>query len=364
MVIIHYAGITNNNASGVSVVVPQIINNMSLFEDVALYNYAGETVNIKEPVIQINNHNYSDDYHTFPGTFSKPDIVVFHSPFGIPKMKKLIPMLMNDNIPYIIVPHGCFSKAAMKKKRIKKWLAVNLFFNKALKNAAAIQYLCENERKDSVFNLSHIIVSNGIDIPNRISREYTTVKRLTFIGRKDLYHKGIDVLLEGCALIKDELVQKSIEINLYGPGSNEQEREINQIISANNLSNIVKSKPGVFGKEKIDVLENTDIFLLTSRYEGQPIAILEAMAYSLPVFITPGTGFSEEVKIHKCGSVVGFSARDIANGLLAMINNIEFVNEASHNAYTYVSEEYCWGNVTKRALAEYKGVCYEKDSRI
>ena len=364
MVIIHYAGITNNNASGVSVVVPQIINNMSMFEDVALYNYASEAVNIKEPAIQINNQSYSDDYHTFPAPFSKPDIVVFHSPFGIPKMKKLIPILMNDNIPYIIVPHGCFSKAAMKKKKFKKWLAVNLFFNKALKNSAAIQYLCENERQDSIFKLSNIIVSNGIDIPDRISREYKSVKHLTFIGRKDLYHKGIDVLLEGCALIKDELVQKNIEINLYGPGSDEQENEIKQIIFANDLTNIVKSKPGVFGNEKIEVLENTDIFLLTSRYEGQPIAILEAMAYSLPVFITPGTGFSEEVKMHKCGSVVDFSARDIAKGLLAMINNIEFVKDASYNAYTYVSEEYCWENVTKRALNKYKGVCYEKDSRI
>ena len=41
-----------------------------------------------------------------------------------------------------------------------------------------------------------------------------------------------------------------------------------------------------------------------------------------------------------------------------------FLKKASQNAYSYVSKEYCWENVTKRALAEYKGVCYEKDSRI
>ena len=41
-----------------------------------------------------------------------------------------------------------------------------------------------------------------------------------------------------------------------------------------------------------------------------------------------------------------------------------FLKKASQNAYSYVSEEYCWENVTKRALTEYKGVCYEKDSRI
>lgn len=364
MVIIHYAGITNNNASGVSVVVPQIINSMSTFEDVALYNYANETVNIKVPAIQIDNQIYSDDYHRFPVPFSKPDIVIFHSPFGIPKMKNLISILINDNIPYVIVPHGCFSKAAMKKKRLKKWLAIKLFFNKALKHAAAIQYLCENEMEDSIFKLSHIIVSNGIGIPNQIPREYTTIKQLTFIGRKDLYHKGIDVLLEGCALIKDELAQNDIKIVLYGPGSNEQESEINQIITANNLTDIVKSRPGVFGTEKIDVLKKTDIFLLTSRYEGQPIAVLEAMAYSLPVLITPGTGFSEEVKEHNCGKVVEFSVQDIANGILSMINDKAFLKKASQNAYSYVSEEYCWENVTKRALTEYKGVCYEKDSRI
>ena len=110
MVIVHYAGITNNNASGVCVVVPQIINSMSIFEDVALYNYANETVNIKAPAIQIDNQIYSDDYHLFPIPFSKPDIVIFHSPFGIPKMKNLISILINDNIPYVIVDQDTYGK--------------------------------------------------------------------------------------------------------------------------------------------------------------------------------------------------------------------------------------------------------------
>ena len=364
MVIVHYAGITNNNASGVSVVVPEIVNNMGKFEKVALYNYSNENVYIDKPALQISSSEYSDDYHTFPAPFSKPDIVVFHSPFGIPKMKRVVDQLISEKIPYIIVPHGCFSRPAMKKKRLKKWLAIKFHFNRALENANAIQYLCENEKKDSIFNLPYIIVSNGINSTPKIEREYNKINKITFIGRKDLYHKGIDMLIEGCSLIRNELKEECIEINLYGPGTNKQNADIDQLIKKYELESIVKNNPGIFGEEKKRVLIDSDVFALTSRYEGQPIAILEAFSYALPVLVTPGTGFSEEVKRNKCGIVTELSAKAIAEGILSITKDSFFLREASQNAYNYVTSEYGWKSVTQRALNAYKGVCDEKNSRL
>lgn len=356
MVIIHYAGITSNRSSGVSVVVPQIVNNMSKLEQVALYNYTAESVKIEKPAIQIDNRCYSDDYHTFPEPFSNPDIVVFHSPFGIPKMKNIIPMLLKDKIPYVIVPHGCFASVAMKKKKLKKVLAVKIYFNRALKNATAIQYLCENERRQSVFQLPYIIVPNGTEIPNKIVRDYNEIRHLTFIGRKDFYQKGIDVLLDGCALIKSELEQNGIEISIYGPGSDKQEKMINRKINEYNLTNIIYSKPSIFGEDKIEVLKKSDLFILTSRSEGQPLAVLEAMSYSLPVFITPGTGFTEEVTFNNCGKSVELTAQGIADGLNDIIHDKAFLKYASRNAYNYVSREYSWMNVARRTISAYKGL--------
>ena len=113
MVVLHYAGITKTKFSGVSVIVPKIINAQTDFAQVGLYNYGNEHFEISDAAVDIKTVCGNDDYHSFPEPFSKPDIVVFHSPFGIPRCAVIAKMLKKDKIPYVVVPHGCFSNFAM-----------------------------------------------------------------------------------------------------------------------------------------------------------------------------------------------------------------------------------------------------------
>ena len=85
MVVLHYAGVSRNNASGVSVIVPQIMNAQTSFATVGFYNYGTESFDTVESVTHIIGTNNNDDYHTFSPPFNKPDIVIFHSPFGVPR---------------------------------------------------------------------------------------------------------------------------------------------------------------------------------------------------------------------------------------------------------------------------------------
>lgn len=362
VVIIHYAGITNNSASGVSVVVPQIVNNMAFKAKVALYNFSDEIVSINYPAVLLNSKVCSDDYRSFPNPFSMPDLVIFHSPFGIPKMVNIVKRLIADKIPYIIVPHGCFSRTAMKKKWLKKTLAMKIYYGNVIKRAKAIQYLCENEKKNSVIDSASIIISNGVIIPEKINRSYENLNNLVFIGRKDIYHKGIDKLIEACSLIKNELAEKKVCINLYGPGNQEQNRQIENSIKQNELTSIVINRSAVFEKEKEEVLRDADLFLLTSRFEGQPIAILEALSFSIPVIVTPGTGFFDEVNNNNCGIAVDFTAEKISTGILNILNSRAYAVESSKNAYEYVRNTYSWKYVTEKALKIYEELCDEENS--
>ena len=45
---------------------------------------------------------------------------------------------------------------------------------------------------------------------------------------------------------------------------------------------------------------NSDMFILTSRHEGFPMSILEALSYGLPVLITKGTNMTDLV--HKASA--------------------------------------------------------------
>ena len=118
--------------------------------------------------------------------------------------------LRKYNIPYIIIPRSAFTKAAFENggilKRLKKKVAHFLIFDSFIKKSLAIQYLTEEERKESKnYNHSSFIVPNGIIMPN-IKKEFSTNQiKGVFIGRQDIYQKGLDFLLDAIAEMHSEL---------------------------------------------------------------------------------------------------------------------------------------------------------------
>ena len=57
----------------------------------------------------------------------------------------------------------------------------------------------------------------------------------------------------------------------------------------------------ISGEEKVQKLLESDVFIQTSRHEGMPMGILEAMSYGVPCAVTDGTNLGEFIKDNKCG---------------------------------------------------------------
>lgn len=353
MVVLHYAGIGKNNASGVSVIVPRIADSHARFAKVGLFNYDGEFFDTVEGVVRLSDFIKSDDYREFPEPFNKPDVVLLHSPIPLPQFMAIARNLKKDKIPYVIVPHGCFSAHAMKKGNIKKRVARILYLDKMIADAARIQYLSLGEKRASIYkNKESFIVPNGIDTKDFLkSDEERDALEFAFIGRKDVYHKGIDILLEAWSKAKDSVGSKAV-LRIYGPATPQQEEALAEIISTNGLENSVFCEPAVFGKEKEGVYLKTDVFVLTSLFEGQPVAILESWSYGVPTLVTPGTNVWEECAEHGCGWSVERSADAIANEIIKIVNDRADVRKRAKNAYDYASSEYNWDRVSERYRKE------------
>ena len=363
MNILHYAGISENNSSGVSVIVPEIISAQSELMNVCFYNYNEKSFKISDKVIQINKlHN--DDYHTFPKPFNKPDVVIFHSPFGIKKSIRIAAMLRKDKIPYVIVPHGCFSDRALAKKKLKKKLAMNTIFKNMFSGATAIQFLSEGEKKSSIYKEKGIIIPNGIKLPEKTKRNFKkNIVNISFVGRKDVYYKGLDLLIKSCTLIKEKLRELGMIISIYGPYDVDGGIEFKKLIHEKEIGNIVRDLPPVFGKEKEKVYLETDVIILTSRSEGLPGVILEAWSYGCPTILTDGTNMSEEAIKNECGWKVSYNCEDIASTILEVCTCKNEIKKKSTNAIKYVKEKYNWSNIAKQYYKAYANII-KKEERI
>lgn len=134
-----------------------------------------------------------------------------------------------------------------------------------------------------------IIISNWIDI----DKYKSTISNLTSPNKNDLTiismgwmekEKGVHDLFEATLLLK----QVDIKINMVFLGDGTLKNELyNRSKSLGNNSKIVYHFPGwIYGQDKINYLQNADIFVLSSYFEGMPNSLIESMASNLACIST------------------------------------------------------------------------------
>lgn len=283
-----------------------------------------------------------------PQEFSKPDIVVFEVPYFVEYLK-FAAELRKKNIPYIIVPRCSFTHQALNnhskwKKRIAGWLIFNRFF----KGASSIQYLTAQEKLDSTPFLcsEDFILPNGIELPEK--KEYVkhpnNIKGV-FIGRIDIYHKGLDILLDAVITISDYLRTNNVTLEIYGPKNSDYDKLLRKAAS-HNVEDLFQLKGPVEGEQKKIVLQNADFFIMTSRFEGLPMAMLEALSYSLPCIATDGTYFRTEIESNEAGLGCAGIPEEVSKAIIQLISDMGDIERYRDNAY-HLASKYKWEEQAK-----------------
>ncbi|MFP7479731.1 glycosyltransferase [Terribacillus saccharophilus] len=359
MNILHVSSITNNKASGISNVVPLHVKYQSEIANVALLNCTSY-----KPIINSENnlqiYNLAEDCNNksiadLPFPYNKPDLVVFHGVY-FPVYSRLTRYLKDNNIPYILVPHGSLTKPAREKKKLKKIVGSLLIFNRFIKNAMAIQYLSNEELENSSPKSSRSFIgSNGMNV-NSVKKEILSDigLNLVYIGRLDPFHKGLDILIEACSNIHKEMKEFRIKLNIYGPDHEGGASKVIELINKFNVKDVVIINDGIFGEEKIKILSNSDVFVQTSRFEGQPIGIMEALSFGVPVIATPGTNMADDIDNKKCGWKADLNATDIGSTIIKAYNQKHLLKDMSLNARKFIKSKYDWNLVAKDTIYKYK----------
>lgn len=285
---------------------------------------------------------------SLPSPFNRPDVAIVEELYCYP-FSKILRDLLKYSIPYVIIPRSELTHQAQKKKAIKKKLGNFIYFSRIIKKSSAIHFLTSAEKNDSIrFNQKpFVIVPNGISIPDSAHNSFSSTSiNATYIGRFEMYQKGLDILLDAISLISTELREAHFHINMYGVDQENTVFEMREIIRTNHIEDIVSIMNPVFGNEKTEQLKVSDVFIMTSRFEGMPMGMIEALSYGIPCIATNGTNLANEINEYEAGWVADNDKNSVSQALINCIRDKASFSVKSVNARK-LAEKYSWDYIAQ-----------------
>ena len=361
MVVLHIASIHNDPFAGVSSVVPQHVLAQNELETVGFLNVTNSSIQVLQghcskglsSPLQLE-FTAPFSLEKLPEPFCKPDLVVFHECYR-PAYLTVAAALRKQGIPYVDCPHGELRRGAQRKKWLKKKAANLLLFGHFLRHAAGLQFLSEAERDSTRFGKVKFIASNGIGLPTRQKEQFSEEGvRFVYIGRYEWRVKGLDLLFRAIRLEAEFLRSQHCRFDLYGPDVLGRMDQVWKLVKENEIEDLVTIHERILGKEKEEALLASDIFLQTSRHEGMPMGILEAMSYALPCLLTEGTSIGPAVQEASAGWCAKTEEKDIARTLVQAVGERSRWKEYGRNAAAFVRDHHAWNTVAGQALDVYR----------
>ncbi|WP_462323589.1 glycosyltransferase [Desulfoplanes sp.] len=207
-------------------------------------------------------------------------------------------------------------------------------------------------RYDGVDPEKIIYVPNGTCTLDRQNKNFERHPyTIGFLGRIEKV-KDLPTMIFAFKILLDK--GYSLKLNIAGQGADEG--RIRQLIVSNGLESDVKL---VGFQESSHFLQSIDIFAMSSLREGIPLALLEAMALSLPCVVTDVGGIPDVVTHGVNGLLAPPGDPSLFASMISRyVDDKEFRIINGINAAKTIREEYSIQSVAQRYNKIYKDLYY------
>src|SRR3990167_2687246 len=190
-----------------------------------------------------------------------------------------------------------------------------------------------------------IVILNGIDCSaQRIDQSIVDSFRKEWIKENEVVigamgrlhiQKGIDVFLKAAKIVAEKIPNAKFLIAGDGP----EKESLMQLSHSLGIESKVQFCGWV--KESASFLSLLQIFVLTSRWEGMPNVILEAMALKKPIVATKVGGTLDLIEHEKEGLLVKSNdPESCAQAILRALQDRFLVEKLSQSAYQKVQQKF------------------------
>lgn len=207
-----------------------------------------------------------------------------------------------------------------------------------------------------------IVLHMGVRLPEKVFAREPFCLRSHFViacPANLVPVKGHRFLIEACALLRNRGVDK-IQCLLIGDGPLEE--EIRQQIKQHKLEDVIKlvgrlpheEMLRMYEKGEVDAVVLPSIVTHEGEKEGIPVALMEAMAYGIPV-ISTNTGGIPELLAGGAGILVEEKdAEKLANAIELLLTNPELAKEVGVKGQKRVQESFNLSKNTEELIELFK----------
>ncbi|WP_437744753.1 glycosyltransferase family 4 protein [Sorangium sp. So ce302] len=196
------------------------------------------------------------------------------------------------------------------------------------------------------------VIHNGIDItPAKRTRDEVRAELGlgpdVFLGiMPAAFHpvKAHDVLLRALARLRE----RGVAVAVLVVGDGDERDRIHGLARELGVHGAEARFLG-FRKDVPDLLVAADFFTLPSRDEGLPLAVLEAMARSLPVVVTPVGGVPEVVRHEEHGLIVPVDGHDaLADAIERLASDPALRRRLGEAGHARVRDDFSFEKMTRK----------------
>jgi glycosyltransferase involved in cell wall biosynthesis len=279
----------------------------------------------------------------------RPDIVHFHAPlpaiFGRPLVRAL-------GIPVVYSEQGMWS---LYRHATRVANALTFRFNDAsIVVSDAVRRSIAASRVGGGMARSLVTIPNGIDVDGVLrdagSIRPTPIAPMSFgmIGHLKP-EKGPDVLVRAAALVQRERPAAACVI----VGGGYQRTEVSRIAARLGVDvRLLGVRPDARA-----LCARLDVFVMPSRSEGLPVALLEAMALARPIVATTAGGIPEVVRDGETALLVPPEDPEaMADAILRLLDDVDLAARLGAAAADVAKREWSARATAERLLEVYGGV--------
>lgn len=218
--------------------------------------------------------------------------------------------------PVVLSPHGMLEPWDIQKNYwTKKLPALLLYQKRSIEISDVLVATAEKEKNNLLalgYNSNLVVVPNGIIVDGIDCKESWEERRQMLFLALYRKNKGIDMLMQAVAKIKDQL--EGWKLVIAGIESDYTVADLKLMAERLDILDKVDVVGGVFGQAKWNAYRSSDVFILPTLNENFGIVIAESYLCGTPVITTKGAPWAF-ISEYNCGWWVD---RTVENIVLAI----------------------------------------------